>query len=140
MTVSVPAFQPFPTNPFPSTHMGLPANFLSRIQQPFPVNSQNILPNTYTTDDWSISGSSSQTTLHPCHYPAEYRDILDSDSKRLEHHLQSALEIAVKVSRMSSLAEILTPQAHTKLKALNILVHGDLSSRLPKDHSEFNSN
>ena len=120
MTLSGPTeFQPFPMNPFLPMHMGLPPN-LSHILQPSP-------PNNYTTDDGS--NSSSQTTLNPCHYPAESplatnssRDILDSDSKRLEHYLHSALAIVVKASGISSSAEILTPRAHKTLRALNALV------------------
>jgi hypothetical protein len=124
MTLSGPAFQPFPMNSLLPTHMGPPPNFLSHILQPFPGN---LSPNNYATDD--LSTLSSQTTLHPCHYPAESplatnpsRDILDSEAKRLEHHLHSALTIVVKASGVSSSAEIMTPQAHNTLKALNALV------------------
>ena len=106
-------------------------------------NVQNIPPNSCTTDDWS--NSSSLTTLHTSHHLAESplatnssRDILDSDSKRLEDNLQTALEIVVKAYRRSGLAETVTRRAHTKLKALNVLVHGlgDASSLSPKDHFE----
>ena len=131
MTLSGPAFHPFPMNPLIPTHMGLPPN-LSHILQPFPGNVRNIPPNNYTTDD--CSNSSSQTSLNPCHCLAESplvtnstrdSDVLDSHSKRLEHHLRSALAIVVKTSGISSSAEILTPQAHNTLNALNALVPGE---------------
>ena len=142
MTLPGPAFQPFPINPFLPTHMGLPPNFLSHILQPraFPGNVQNIPPNNYFTDDWS--SPSSQTIPHPCHYRAESpltpnssRDILDSDSKLLEHHLHSALAIIVSASGILSSTELVTPRAHNTLKALNALLPMETPS-LPNDRSD----
>lgn len=133
MTLPGPAFQPFQTNPFPPTHMGFPPNFLSHILEPFPGNGQNIPPNNYATDDWSNS-----STLQRSHYPAESPlatnsslDILDNDSKLLEHHLHSALAIVVKASGTSSLEEILTSQSQNSLKALNALVPVETPIRRP---------
>ena len=54
MTLSGPASQPFPVNPFPPTHhVGPPPDFSSHFLQPSLNNVQNIPPNSCTTDDWS---------------------------------------------------------------------------------------
>jgi hypothetical protein len=74
---------------------------------------------------------SSQTNLHPRHYPPEYpiptdlsQDSPDINPKCLEHLLESALATALvmQTSGISNSAEILTTRAQNTLKALNALV------------------
>ena len=147
-TLSGPDFQPSPINPFP---MGLSPNFLSRILQPFAGGIHNAPQNNDTSSEWN--DLSSQRNLHPSQYPAEpplatssSRDPLDTDMKRLEHHLDSALASALTIhaSGISSSDEILSPRAHRSLKALNALVSVEMpisSQRLTSNDrpTRFNS-
>ena len=109
---------PHPINPFLPMHMGLHPNFLSHILQPFPNNASN---NNNTANNWNDLPSS--TNLHPHHYPATPRSSRhrpDTDSKSLEHHLDSALDILIQTSGI--LADGVTPRARNALKAINALV------------------
>jgi hypothetical protein len=81
-----------------------------------------------------LNASSSNITVNPWrdtdphHHPAESPPAgnlsLDTNSKRLEYHLESALAtaLAIQTSGISSSADILSPRAHNTLKALNALV------------------
>ena len=59
--------------------------------------------------------------------PASY-SFLDTNSKRLEYHLEFALATAltIQTSGISNSADILSPRAHKTLKALNALVSVEL--------------
>jgi len=92
-----------------------------------PPSNHNTL-NHNTANNWKVS---SQTNLHPRHYPPEYpiptdlsQDSPDINPKCLEHLLESALAIALvmQTSGISNSAEILTTRAQNTLKALNALV------------------
>ena len=118
-----PEFQPFPVNPFLPMHMGLhPSLFLPPNIKPFP-GIQNASPNNITLNPWHDTNPQHQPTESPpvsnsSHYPP------DTNSKRLEYHLDSALAtaLAIQISGISSSADILSPRAHNTLKALNALV------------------
>ena len=125
-TLPGPEFRPFPVNPFLPMHMGLHPSFLLPPNlEPLPSTIQNTSPNNITVNPWH--------NTDPQHHPAESspgpasnssRYPLDTNSKRLEYHLESALATAltIQTSGMSSSADILSPRAHNTLKALNALV------------------
>ena len=105
--------------------MGLDPNFLSHILPPFPDDSE--FPINNTVNDWI--GSSKN--LHPLshNYPATLNSSLlrhmhhpDTNSKSLEHHLDSALAILIQTSGTPPLAEGVSLQARNTLKAINALV------------------
>ena len=103
--------------------MGLHPSFLlpSNLER-LPSTIQNTSPNNITVNPWHDTDphhpaeSPSASNLSP--YP------LDTNSKRLEYHLESALAMAltIQTSGMSCSADILSPRAHNTLKALNGLV------------------
>ena len=99
-------------------HMGLHPNFLSHILQPFSADSLN----NNITNDWNDLPS--LTDLNPHQYPPVTPNLsqhhLDTDSKSLEHHLNSALAILLQTTGI--LADGITPQARNTLKAINVLV------------------
>ena len=100
-----PESQPRPTNPFLQIHMGLH-------------------PNNNTASSWNDLSPS--TNLHP-HYPvtpnsSPHSSCPDTNSKPLEHHLNSALAILIQTSGILADASDVTPQARNTLKAINALV------------------
>ena len=109
--------------------MGLRPNFLSHILQLFPDDDD---PNNSTTaDDWNDLLSSTNLHSHPAtpnssrHHP----DSTITNSKSLEHHLDSALSILIQTSGI--LADGVTPQARNTLKAINALVSMETPSYDP---------
>ena len=111
-----PKPQPHPIDPFLQMHMDLHQRILSHVLQPFPDDAQN----KNTANSWNDLPS--LTNLHP-HYPAtpnSTRHRPDTNSKSLEHHLNSALEILIQTTGI--LADGVTPQAQNTLKAINALV------------------
>ena len=115
-------FQPYPViNPFLPMHIGLHPSLLQPPNpEPLPGTIQNASPN--------------NVTVNPCrdtdlqHYPAESppasNPLENTNSKRLEYLLDSALATAltIQTSGISSSADILSPRAYNTLKALNALV------------------
>ncbi|KAF8814547.1 hypothetical protein BYT27DRAFT_6964533 [Phlegmacium glaucopus] len=120
-------FQPFLVNPF--LNMGLhPSLFLPHILPPLPGAAQNASPNNIMVNKWSDTFS--QPNLPPHHHPESPTatdlspDPPDTNSKRLEYYLDSALVTAliIQTSGISSSVDILSPRAYNTLKALNALV------------------
>ena len=103
--------------------MALRPNSLSRSNlQPFPDDAKN--KNTPNNGNDLLSGSS--TNVHPHHYPAtpnSSRHRPDTNSKSLEHHLDSALEILIQSSGiLADASDGVTPQVRNTLRAINALV------------------
>ena len=97
--------------------MGLHPSFLLPPNLEPPGTIQNTSPNNITINPWRATD--------PQHHPAESPSpTLDTNLKRLEYHLESALATAltIQTSGKSSSADILSPRAHNTLKALNALV------------------
>jgi hypothetical protein len=130
-----PEFQSFPENPFLPMHMGLHLNMpLPPNLEPLPGTIQNPFPNNITVNPCRDTD--------PQHQPAEsqpasnpFRHPLDTNSKRLEYHLESALATAltIQTSGISSSADILSPRAHNTLKALNALVSVEMPVSGPRN-------
>lgn len=128
-TLPGPESQPHPINPFLPMHMGLHPNFLSHILQPFPNDASN-------GNNWNDLAS--PTNLHPHHYPptpSSSRHRSDDNSKSLEHHLNSALEILIQTSGI--LADGVTPKARNTLKAINSLVSIETPTYDPPPQARF---
>ena len=115
-------------------HMGLhPSLLLPPNLQALPGTIQNASPNNVTVNSWHDTD--------PQHQPAEStpasnssRYLPDTDLKRLEYHLDSALATAyiIQTSGISSSADILSPRAHKTLKALNDLVSMEMPVSSPR--------
>lgn len=130
-TLPGPEFQPFPVNPFLPMRMGLhPSLLLPPNLEPFPGTIQNAFPNNITVNSWSDTDPQHPPTESP---PAS-NPSLDTNSKRLEYHLESALATAltIQTSGISNSANILSPRAHNTLKALNALVSVEMPVSSPR--------
>jgi hypothetical protein len=114
-TLPVPELHSFPINP-----LGLHPSFILRPNlEHFPGTTiQDAYPNDITVNPWRDTD--------PQHHPAEsppvssYSSLDYNSNKRLEYHLESALDTVLGV--LSSADNILSPRAHNTLKALNALV------------------
>ena len=104
-------------------HMGLHPSSLLPPPNLQPLPGKNASPNDITVNPWH--------NTDPQHYPAESpaasnssRNHRDTNSKRLEYLLESALAtaLAIQTSGISNSSDILSPRAHNTLKALNALV------------------
>ena len=114
---------PHPINPFLPIQMSLRPNSLSHILQPFPDHDD--APHHNTENNWNDFKLPSSTNLHAHHYPVttnSSRHRPDTDSKSLEHHLDSSLKILTGIQSSGILADGITPQARDTLKAINALV------------------
>lgn len=120
-TLPSPEFQPFPVNPFLPIHMGLHPSFLLPPNlEPLSGTIQNASPTNITVNPWCDT----DPQHHPVESPPARNSPLDTNSKRLEYLLESALATAltIQISGITSSANILSPRAHNTLKALNALV------------------
>ena len=108
-TLPGPEFQSHVINPFLPIHR---PDFLSHILQPFPDDAPSINMANYRNDSTNYH--------HHHHTPNSSRHCPDTNSKSLEHHLDSTLEILIQTSGI--LADGITPQARNTLKAINALV------------------
>ena len=126
-TLPGPDFQPLPVNPFLPMHMGLhPSSLRLPNFEPLPGNIQNASSNNITVNPWRDAD--------PQHHSAEFppasnssRYPLDNISKRLEYHLDSALQAALTIQTSE-----ISPRAHNTLKALNALVSVDMPVSGPR--------
>ena len=124
-TLPGPELQSYPVNSLIPMHMGL--HLLN--PEPLPGTIQNTSPNNITANPWR--------NTDPQHDPTESpptSNPLDTNSKCLEYHLDSALAtaLAIQTSGISSSTDILSPRAHNTLKALNALVSMEMPVSDPR--------
>ena len=125
---------PFLINTFLQMHMGLHRTSASPPNpEPHPNSIQNASPNNIIINpggDTDPQHHSAESSL--ASNSSQYH--LDTNSKRLEYHLQSALATAltIQTSEISSSGDILSPRAYNTLKALNALVSVEMPVSSPR--------
>ena len=106
-------------------HMGLHPSFLLPPNlDPLPGTVKNASPNNVTVNPWR----NTDPQYHQTESPPASNSSLDTDSKRLEYHLESALAtaLAIQTSGISNSADMLSLRAHKTLKALNALISAEM--------------
>ena len=127
-----PEFQPFPVNPFLPMHMGLHPSFLLPPNlEPLPGTIENPSQNNVSLNNVMANPWRDTDSHHrPVEFPPDSnssRYPLDTNSKRLEYHLESALATALTIQISG-----ISPRAHNTLKALNSLVSVEVTVSGPR--------